>query len=46
MNLDREYFPAMRLTRPPADAPSLADVVRTFVLLDVDLLVNAKGDET
>ena len=44
--LDRDFFPALterRLpcTKPPADAPTMCDVVRSFVLLDVDVLVNA-----
>ena len=47
--LGRDFFPALTerrqaCTRPPADAPTMVDVVRSFVLLDVDLLVNAAGE--
>lgn len=44
MNLDRDYFPQARpapATRPPADAPTMADVIALMTVThDVDDLAS------
>lgn len=34
VDLSRDYFPQQRATRPPADAPSMLEVVRAIVTTD------------